>query len=223
MSASKKYNRVFESGKGFENLKTIGIDGFKKVLERDFFADVSIKDEFVQEKGRFDLVVDVHCNFGLTESLFHLNQGNWGCFKQKSIGGGICSGANPFQEQFFNLRELNAFSTDIKEFSVHLNDVSVVVSQLYENSIVEQLPTIFESISEHFVHLTKGLSDMPYEIFVPIYEEENMFVPHGQMGKTLGEQDYFKFWGLYYTANPMMQVYDFCNKSFLEGDFFLIN
>ena len=64
---------------------------------------------------------------------------------------------------------------------------------------------------------------MPYEIFVPIYEEENMFVPHGQMGKTLGEQDYFKFWGLYYTANPMMQVYDFCNKSFLEGDFFLIN
>ena len=196
------------------------IKSFKKNLERDFFADISIQTLSSKEQpNATDLIIDIHCNFGLTESLFHLNKGNWGNFK--SILGNS-SYVNGFQKQFALLADTNEeVSLDIKEFSIHLKDCSIIVGRLYPNSIVEHIANVFDAVSENFVHLTKGLSDMPNEIFVPVFEEKVNF---GQESETSSfkKDDYFNFWGLYFNASPKMEVYEFKTKSILKGDFFLI-
>lgn len=195
------------------------IKGFRRDLERDFFADVSVQQLTSKEQpNTVELVIDIQCNFGLTESLFHLNKGNWGNFNC-IIGNN--SYVNGFQKQYAELVDFaEEITLDIKEFSIHLNDCSIIVGRLYPNSIVEHIANVFDAISENFVHLTKGLSDMPNEIFVPVFEEKSSMAQ--SFGSSFKKEDYFNYWGLYFNDNPKMEVYEFKTKSILKGDFFLI-
>lgn len=221
---SQKNNVHFESGvsNGSKNPEAVGLDTFKKILDRDFFAETLIEHTFCKETNCIDLIINLNCNFSLTESLFHLNNGNWGAFKQQSRKQNDEMSCQ-FQDYFEYLIEMNYARVDIKELSIHLSDTSIIVERLYHMSIVEQLNTIMDSICSNFVHITKGLTEMPYEIFVPVYEENKPLVPPMSISLSKGPEDFFKYWGLYFDSSEKMQVYDYGAKKVISGDFHLIS
>ena len=133
-----------------------------------------------------------------------------------------CKYENYFQKNYYHLLDQNEnYTIDIAELSVHLKDCSVSVAKLYTNSIADHIAQIFEKVSEHFVHLTKGLSEMPNEIFVPVFEEHG--TPNQlQEIKAPSAQDFYNYWGLYFDNNNAMDVYELRTKSIVSGDFFLL-
>ena len=112
---------------------------------------------------------------GLTESLFHLNNGTWGSFRN-AIAGEVKT--SPFQAALWELESNTKTIFDIKELSIHLRDTSIIIYKLPNHQIQDNLESILDHISGNFVYFTRGLSQMPYEIFVPIHEEtQNSFFP----------------------------------------------
>ena len=197
----------------------IGMDTLKKTLERDFFAEVSI-DFCCPESDRIDLIIHLDCNFGLIESLFHLNSGNWGNFRQYSSGDIKTS---PFQTALYALNQDNSAFVDIKELSLHLADTSIIISRIPNLCIQDSLEPILVSISANFVHFTKGMSQMPYEIFVPIFEETSGTLIRNSHGQD-ATPSYTDFWGVYFEDCEEAQVYDVQHKAIIDhSDFFLLN
>lgn len=218
MQTGNKSNQLPQN-KALRLNKFHGSDDLKRILERDFFAEASIT---VHPGNNFnvDLIIHLDCNFGLTESLFHLNNGNWGNF-QNSISGDVRT--TPFQSTLFAMENDNNITIDIKELSIHLMDTSIVITRLPDFQIPDNLETILNSISSNFVHFTRGLSQLPYEIFVPIFEEtENSFSHSGK--KHSKQPNYLDFWGLYFEGEDDSAVYDVKNKIIIEqSNFFLLN
>ena len=95
-----------------------------------------------------------------------------------------------------------------------------MVSRLYQKSIPEQIGDILYQIGHHFVYFTKGLTEMPYEIFVPVFED-TMF------GKAPEQQQsgYFDYWGLYFdeAQQHKAMIYSLEKRKLQEEDLFLIS
>lgn len=197
----------------------IELSTLKRTLERDFFANATITYNEV-DPTHIDLIIHLDCNFGLTESLFHLNNGNWGNF-QNCISGDVRT--SPFHTILFELENDYGVTIEIKELSIHLKDTSIIITKLPNCHIQDHLENILNAVSGNFVHFTKGLCQMPYEIFVPIYEEtENSFSVSEKVHHT--QPNYLGFWGLYFEDEDDALVYDVNNKKIIEqSTFFLLN
>ncbi len=194
-----------------------GLDEFIKILEKDFFAEVNVKCRYHTGKRKTELILDLYCNFGLTESLHHFNNGNWGGFVCNSDDQKITSS---FDAAFETLSFKNNSSIDVAELSLHFRDTSIVITRIRDYSITEQLGNIVNMLSEHFVYFTKGLTEMPYEIFVPVFEE-NSQSPANQDT----EYSYFDHWGLYFEddAEHNVMVYTLESKQLRKEAFFLLD
>lgn len=196
-----------------------GLLDFIKQLEKDFFAEVFVKCQYHTEEEKTDIILDLHCNFGLTEGLHHFNSGNWGGFtgysEQESI-------KLSFETAFGQLSANNNSTIDIAELSLHFKDTSIIVTRLEDRSIPEQLGSIINAVSEHFVYFTKGLTEMPYEIFVPVFEGSS---PQKGLDFEAGARNYFKHWGLYFENDPNhdVMVYTLDGKEMRKEDFFLLD
>ncbi len=204
-----------------ENPQLVGFEAFKRSLERDYFADVTIRNCSL-DNSTGNLVVEMDCNLELVEMLFHLQKGTWGTGESYES-----SKVSPsFSKALMKLKERNNFSIDVEEFSIFLKDCSIVIKKIYANSIEEQLANILNSIAEHYVHLTRGLTEKPYEIYVPVFEDDLM-----EYGGTLTKiqtannhiRDYFGFWGLYFDSEEDAVIYDLSTKSIVSGDLYLLN
>lgn len=194
-----------------------GLNDFTKALERDFFADVEVQCRCHTDKEKTDLILDLYFNFGLTESLHHFNNGNWGGFARESDDSNSMSS---FDMAFHRLCDSNNSTIDIAEASLHFKDTSIVVTRIYDYSIPEQLGEIIFKISEHFVYFTKGLTEMPYEIFVPIFEHN----PKNACTSKQLQKSYFDFWGLYFEDDLQdAMVYALETKKLQKEDFFLLD
>ncbi len=218
MAKPRKVN-VTSRNSQTDSCTLVGLDALKKTLERDFFAEASIEC-YSPGTEQVDLIIHLNCNFGLIESLFHLNSGNWGNFRQYSSGDIKTS---PFQMALYAINEDNNTFVDIKELSIHLTDTSIVITRIPNLCIQDSLEPILINISANFVHFTKGMSKMPYEIFVPIFEETS-----GSLVRNCQRQQpnpsYMDFWGVYFDDCEEAQVYDVQNKAIIDhSDFFLLN
>ena len=199
----------------------VGLDTLKNTLERDFFAQASIE-YCCPESERIDLIIHLDCNFGLIASLFHLNSGNWGNFRQHSSRD-IKTKTSPFQTALDVLNQENSAFVDIKELSLHLADTSIIISRIPNLCIQDSLEPILVSISANFVHFTRGMSQMPYEIFVPIFEETSGTLVQNGQGQD-SAPSYTNFWGVYFEDCEEAQVYDVRHKAIIDhGHFFLLN
>ena len=214
-------NKKRDSQFPLNDLKTFvtchGLEDFLKVLERDFFAEIVAECRYDIKKERTDLILDIHCNFGLTESLHHFNNGNWGGMSIHRDS--HCS--SRFDEAFQKLCVDNNHAIDISEMSIYFKDTSIIVSRIQDYSIPEELGGIIYKLSEHFVYFTKGLTEMPYEIFVPVFEDidQHALEAEGQRGQ------YYDFWGLYFNdeINHDVLIYDLKSKTLKKEDFFLLD
>lgn len=221
MSSHKKTTKKFASGQGGGS-RLIGLRDFRKNLERDFFAESQISWKLDKDGITTNLIVNLNCNFSLTESLFHLNNGNWGGFLVES------QEAPKFEQSIQELVNKNNRPIEIVEFCLNLRDTSLIISKIYPRSITDYLGAILPAISSNFVHFTKGLTEMPFEIFVPVFIEHTQkqaidsIDTNNVKGSTRG---YFDYWGLYFESNAEKDavIYDVKNKNIIEGDFFLLD
>lgn len=198
-----------------------GIDMFKKSLEKYFFAKANILPDTTKKDLHSHLIISLSCNFGLTESLFHLNSGNWG---------GFCKNSNQLEYSGFELavnelQELNTNDIVIEEIAIHFKDTSLFITKIPNQDITDQLCAILSAISENFVHFTKGLTEMPYEIFVPVFEETTEADDNISWTLAKVRTNYFNYWGMYFHSeiNQDSSVYDLKSKTIIDGDFFLLN
>ncbi|MEM9076602.1 MAG: hypothetical protein AAGC43_06155 [Bacteroidota bacterium] len=217
MQPNKKRDSLFPLS-GIKSFVTCnGLDDFLKILERDFFADVVAQCRYDVVKERTDLILDIHCNFGLTESLHHFNNGNWGGISPQNESYSV----SRFDDAFQKLCADNNDNVDISELSLHFKDTSLIVSRIQDYSIPEELAGVITTLSEHFVYFTKGLTEMPYEIFVPVFEdiEQHALEAEGQ------RRQYYDFWALYFhdDINHEVLIYDLKNKELTKEDFFLLD
>ncbi len=217
MSVPNKTNPNFLSSAKPHYDIAVGLEDFLKSVERDFFAEAKLLFRFSEKRQKMELVLDICCNFGLTVGLHHFNNENWGGFIWDEQDNPTESS---FVEAFGDLNRKNGGTLELVEVSLNFLDTSIIITQLHDQSIPERLGEIVTKISEHFVYFTKGLTAMPYEIFVPVFED-TLPEPPGVEKEQTG---YFDFWGLYFEESAPHKVMVYClkNKKFCKEDLFLL-
>jgi len=197
-------------------LKIKGLDVFVKSLERHFFSEVSLRN-YYSVKSSVQLAIELDCNLSLVEMLFHFNKGTWGNFRQNK---------SSFAHLLNRLITENEVRVDAEEVTLFLKDTTIVINKIYDNSISEQLENIFKHIGKHYVYFSKGLTETPYEIYIPVFEEcshGNDTLLHNIEAGNHRKKDYFKYWGLYYESEEDAVIYDLRKSKIEKGDLFMLN
>lgn len=207
-----KNNLLFEFN---ENFQINGLDNFRKNLEKNYFSEITFR-QYSSHSESVNLVIEMDCNLSLVEILYHFNKGNWGNFK---------SGSSTLVNEVKTLCELNHFTVDIEEFSINLKDTSIIIKKNYNQSIPEQFESIFSGIGSHYVHFTRGLTEIPYEIYISVFEEttgkHNSL--ESQCDEAKNENGFLKFWGMYYDSEEDAVIYDLENLCIISGELHLLN
>jgi len=216
---SKLENEFFNNSKiGIKSTDhIIGLEAFRKSLEKNYYAEVSIGN-YALIKESANLILDIKCNFSLDESIFHLN-------KIKHYDG-ILTESSPektisFLLAYSELKKLNTISIDISELTISLTDTTILISKIYDQSIAEQAENIFTELVKHNLYYTKGLNETPFEMFIPVFEEDTM-ESDAKMKNIVSDNnstnDYFGFWGMYYDQTEEAAIYDLNTKTIIHGD-----
>ncbi len=200
-----------------KNLEIEGLDCFTKNLEKHFFSQVTVRNCSTSNFS-VNLVIELDCNFGLTETLHHFEKETWGNFQspKKSFAGALQQ-----------LKECNDLPIEVEEFSLFLKDTSIIVNRIYNESISLQLENILIKLNQHVIHFTKGFTEIPFEVYIPVFEDNVMENEHTLLmnikSGNNSEQDYFSYWGLYYYSEDEAVVYDLKNQSIIKGNLQMLN
>ncbi len=209
-----KNNLLFEFN---QNFQINGLEDFRKNLEKNYFSEITFR-QYSSHNESVNLVVEMDCNLSLVEVLYHFNKGNWGNFK---------SGKSTLINEVRTLGKLNDFAVDIEEFSINLKDTSIIIKKNYNQSIPEQFENIFASIGSHYVHFTRGLTEIPYEIYISVFEETagkySSLAHEFDEAKNDTENGFLKFWGMYYDSEEDAVIYDLENLCIVSGELYLLN
>jgi hypothetical protein len=76
------------------------------------------------------------------------------------------------------------------------------------------------------VYFTKKFTETPYEIYIPVFEEDHFENDTKLKNIRIGnnnKKDYFEYWGLYFDSEKDAVIYDLKNKSIIFGDLFMLN
>ena len=207
----RKKIRTFES----EDNTILGLKTFLLKIEKDFFCKVSIvnQDSFTTTN---DLVLDVSFNFNLSEGLSILALGK--------LNGQDLMLQNEkdsfFQKAFQKLRIASNNLFDIKELNLIFKDSTIVVYRIFENSIALELNKIIIELHKSYTYFTKGLTQLPYEIHVPILENSNFYTKSALVNNNTKEENqksYYSFWGLYFDCKVDSDIYDAQGKEIIYG------
>jgi len=206
-------NQKLSGAKVFEAAH--GLDEFLKIIEKDFFTEAKIHFNYDVDSKKTDIVLNLNFNFGIAESIKFLNAGSWGGLVFPESGHKVSSS---LEGAFWEFNALNKDALDIAEISLHFKDTSIIISRLYAHSIPKEIGNILLEVSKHFVYYTKGLSEIPYEIFVPVFEDRT---PNA-IGPKVGTNGYFDYWGLYYEdESHLVMIYSLRKRKMYEVDLFL--
>lgn len=204
------------------NPQIIGLDAFKRSLEKEHFSEVIICNCSTDEQVS-RLVIEMNCQIDLVEMLYHSQKETWG-----GISGhhNTTTSTSAFTKALNELQRLNNLTIEVEELSIVLNDSLMIIKKIYHHSIQEQLGNIINTIAENYIHITKGLTEAPYEIYIPVFEED---IPDNDdrlsniNSGNSSKKDYFAFWGLYFESEEDAVIYDISNKSIISGDLYMLN
>jgi hypothetical protein len=195
-----------------ENSGVIGLDLYLKSLERYYFSEVSLR-SYTSSDGTLEMTIDMNCQMELLEVLEFHNKSRWG-FNS--------AGISPLKESFDILTEQNNIKLDIEELTLFLNDTSIIIEKIHYRSIPELLDEIIYEIANHYVYLTKGFTEKPYEIFIPVFEDN---VSHNTTNsgalienKQKTPKSYFEFWGVYLESEHDAFIYDLNINTYISAD-----
>ncbi len=206
------------------NIKINDLDNFKESLERYLLSEVTIR-KCPSKNGHCNLAIEINSDFTVKDILVCLNN-------QNNRNGGDKENENRVKSPnlFFNaLSELyskNTVGLDIDELSIYLKDTAIIIEKIYDQSIPDQLETILGTLVSHYSYYTRGIVEIPYEIYIPVFEEDAVERENTLSEISLGnnsQKDYYRFWGLYFESEEDALIYDLENKTIGSGDLFMLN
>ncbi len=190
-----------------------GLSHFINTLEKHFFSNISVRDNSSNDK-QINLVIEMNCNLTLMDMVIHSSKHVWGSFNHFKYS---------LAEEIKLLEEVNDVSFDVDEFLINLRDTSIIINKIYNKSISDQLDNIFLNLEKHYLQLTKGNVEIPYEIFVAVFEEEiipaDLVIANTQ--KT--QKNYSNYWALYFDSEKDAVIYDLNNAKFIYEDLHMLN
>jgi len=65
-----------------KSLDILGLDSFVKNLEKSFFSELTVRNASI-EANFTSLILEMNCNYELSEMIFHYNSGTWGDWLQR--------------------------------------------------------------------------------------------------------------------------------------------
>ncbi|WP_116769231.1 hypothetical protein [Maribacter litoralis] len=202
------YENFINNSKSEYTKEIIGIDDFLKSLDFHYFSDVKLNNKHITFNS-ISLVLEISCNLDLLELLAHFNTDRWGYNgKEKS----------PLEQALEILDLQNKYHIDIEELTFFLNDTSVVIKRIYDRSIATQLNDILKQIAFNYVFLTRGLTQKPYEIFVPIFEDTIQHMDGNEEELNIAPKSYSEFWGIYLDKDDEASIYDVNKNTYVSGD-----
>lgn len=195
-----------------ENSGVIGLDVYLKSLERHYFSEVSLR-SYTSVDGALEMTIDMRCNMKLLEVLGFHNKSRWGV-----INGGI----SPLKKSLDVLAKKNTLQLDIEELTLFLADTSIVIKKIHDRSIPEQLDEVLSEIASHYVYFTKGLTEKPYEIFIPVFEDTiSTNITDSASILDIAKKtpkSYFEFWGVYLESEEDALIYDVNRNTYIPAD-----
>ena len=190
------------------NFEINGLDDYLKFLGYHYFSEISLRNYNIHEKG-IDMALDMTCSIDLLEMLAHFNKNRWGKSNNSSD--------SPLLKGFNHLAEDNpSIDLDIEELTLFLNDTSIIIKRTSEKSIVQQFNGIITELANHYIYFTRGLTEKPYEIFIPVFEDNIDNPQLDTPNKT--PQSYFDFWGIYLETQEDALIYDLNRNTFIPAD-----
>jgi len=198
-----------------------GISFFKKRLEQLYFSDVIIRNsDSTGEKAK--LIIEISCNFSLRQGMSNFKAGIWAQLQNDPKQKGMNS---EFHALIKQLQDKNDFLIEVEEFSLLFNDCNVIINQLYKQSIPEQLNNILVELAKYFSVLAKGMKRVPYEIFIPVFEEGvNTYTDDKETllpkVSTVAHEasDYFNFWALYFDNHEDAFMFSLQKGGIINGE-----
>ncbi|MEM9141488.1 MAG: hypothetical protein AAGA86_00785, partial [Bacteroidota bacterium] len=122
------------------------------------------------------------------------------------------------------INAINEWPVDMDEFYLHLTDCSILINRIYRHSISQQFRNIIREIGRHYTYITKGRAEVPYEIFIPVFEDKDRETNVGFLDtaqRTSNPNDYFGYWGVYYSSQEEEAlVYDLERLRLIPGELF---
>jgi hypothetical protein len=221
MSHKPKKIHLTYTSKTKSKQEILGLSALKNSLEKDFYSKVTIRNSKACCEQN-NLVIEMHCNIGLLEMLYHLEQGTWG---SQDFLATTQREKYTLGDRLQHIREINHQFIDIEELSIILKDCNIIIKKLAPESIEQELETILGALAENYVYVTRNLSSNPTEIFIPVFEEvssENH--ASNLLGPTrIAKNGYYSYWGLYFDMDEHAVIYDLKNKSIISGELNLLN
>jgi len=196
-------------------------DTFRKKLEKEYFAEVNIRNVEESDQGS-NLVVEFQSNFSLVEFLFQIQKRNIGKISRN------------FNDDFQDLalsEALNEFRAennrmiDLEEINFFLSDCEITIKKIYQHSIENQLGNIYQMLAQHYMYFTFKQSKRTSEIFIPVFEDElevNFRNDKDVDNAASSKRDYFNFWGIYFSHNDDAVIYDLNTRSIISGDLYML-
>ena len=198
--------------RNFRNASFSGLDTFVKNLEKHFFSEISIR-ENSSNCEIVNLVIELNCNLTLWELIHQYDTGNWGTFNQSKYS---------LSNEINTVQKINDTLIDVDEFSIILNDTTVIIDKIYNRSIGEQIDYILCELGIHYMQYTKGYSEVPYEIFVAVFEEKLM-QNKLNLVNSKKTQNYKNFWAMYFESEIDAVIYDVQKSTFLYEHLYILN
>lgn len=203
-----------------------GLSLFKRRVEQLFFSDVIIRNSDITGK-KANLIIEITCNFTLTQGLSNLKTGIWAQLRQSA---NYPSSYSEFFKLVLQLQEKNSFPIEVEEFSLLFNDCNIFIDKLYKHSIPEQLDIILYKLADYYSELTKGMRQVPYEIFIPVIEEDvhnNTDVTETLVPKVKTDSydasDYYNFWAMYFENHEDAFMFSLIKRTIINGELSMLN
>lgn len=194
----------------------IGLESFKKDLEKYFFSDAVIR-KSNSDPGRADLIIELECNFSLKDAVLNFREEIFN--ETRNDIADLCGTVGALQKK-------NVAPIDVEEFSLHLLDTTIIVQRIYKNSVLEQWNNVLRELIRHYDTLTHKLRETPFEIYVHVFEDQSLKDGSRSSYEEKGlhsNKDYFTYWGLYFDSEEDAVIYDVKTSSFIFEDLYMLN
>lgn len=196
----------------------MGLDDFRDALEREYFCEVNIRN-YGESAYRYDLVISMRSSLNLGSLVRGHRDGIWGHLAEEQE-------ANPLLISLEQLNLQNPVEVDIEEIAIFLQDTLLVIKNIYPRSVAEQFGHLMEALSEHYDCLKSKGPELPYEIYIPVFEEGETD-PELPIQRPASLQrcskDYLGYWGLYYDTDEDAVIYDLRRKETVSGDLYMLD
>lgn len=203
-----------------ENPAIIGLENFKRGLEKDFYSSVQVR-RCLHNGCTGNLIIEMRCPLTLTELLFHLRQGNLG--EAHNLDTPAAQG-NSLGKRMWELEQQNNQEIEIEELVFLLNNATLVIKRIFSHSVERKLTEILNALESHYNHFAGSRKGAPYEIYIPVLEENLTTIePGADTFADIFREAYLRYWGLYFDSEEDAVIYDLSRRSFISGDLHMLN